>query len=83
MSMRLKALISLIPELRTGRWGEVSLRPRVMQRIGEWECVLGSDWVHLWERGDGEQRAKRGLGSTESERALKIEEWIGLRTEIV
>ena len=90
--LRLKALISLIPELRVDRWGElktwdlrleVSLRPRVMQRIGEWECVLGSDWVHLWERGDGEQRAKRGLGSTESERALKIEEWIGLRTEIV
>ena len=53
--LRLKALISLIPELRVGRWGEVSLRMRVMQRIdGEWDWDLGSDWVHLWDRGDGE-----------------------------
>ena len=56
--LRLKALISLIPELRVGWWGEVSLRLRVMQRIGEWECVLGSDRVRLWERGDGEQKVR-------------------------
>ena len=71
---------SLIPELRVGRWGEVSLipSPRVMQRnwrIGEWDCVTEC----VYERGEKESREPSGTGeqwSTESERELKIEEWI-------
>ena len=63
-----------------GRWGEVSLipSPRVMQRnwrIGEWDCVTEC----VYERGEKESREPSGTGeqwSTESERELKIEEWI-------
>ena len=66
--------------MRVGRWGEVSLipSPRVMQRnwrIGEWDCVTEC----VYERGEKESREPSGTGeqwSTESERELKIEEWI-------
>ena len=75
--MRLKALVWYL----SWEWvSEVSLllSPRVMQRnwrIGEWDCVTEC----VYERGEKESRELSGTGeqwSTESERELKIEEWI-------
>ena len=87
MSLRLTALISLIPELRVGRWGEVSLR---LETWGKLETqshgknkrvrIYLKEWLSASVR-EGRQRAESCEGTGEHREWGRAENWRMNRVE--
>ena len=80
-NLRLKALISLIPELRMGRWGEVSLR---LETWGELETkshaknrrvrLCLKEWLSVSVR-KGRLRVESQEGTGEHREWERAEDW--------